>query len=233
MCDPTGVHITRIYVNCSRQSPSPIRRTNTVPVCTSTPIINVGSSDPKQQMALLAKEILKSQRSTDTFIQKSDSPKQQMPMFNKEILKPQYSSETFILKSDSPEKHMALFNKEVPMSQNSSDISSPKSASPRKYEEFAFFSKETGQKIDFNTGDGIAKVAVINTETITKKTKKTRQTLAVVPPPQKSNRSSKSSDDGDYLVPMTNKVQSSNKNEKTNFTSYDGIQMFQFTLDDG
>ncbi len=79
MCDLTGVHITRIYVNCSRQSPSPIRSSNTVPVCTSTPIINVNSSNPspKQQMALLAKEVLASQRSSsDTFIQKQQSPQQ-------------------------------------------------------------------------------------------------------------------------------------------------------------
>ncbi len=44
--------------------------------------------------------------------------------------------------------------------------------------------------------------------------------------------SSKSSDDGDYLVPMNNEIQSSNEKTKTNFTSYDGIQMFTFTLDD-
>jgi hypothetical protein len=78
MCDPTGVHITRIYVNCPRETPSPIRsQSNTVPVCTSTPIINIGSSNssPKKQMALLAKEILASQRSSETFIQKCDSPR--------------------------------------------------------------------------------------------------------------------------------------------------------------
>jgi hypothetical protein len=127
MCDPTGVHITRIYVNCSRQSPSPIRSSNSVPVCTSTPIINVGSSNPstKQQMALLAKEALASQRP---------------------------SSETFIRTSESP-----------------------------KTEQFVFLSKETGQQIDFSTGEGIGKIINPNTGTITKK-KKQRQTLAVVPP---------------------------------------------------
>lgn len=130
MCDPTGVHITRIYVNCSRQSPSPIRSTNTFPVCTSTPIINVGSSNPssKQQMALLAKEILASQ--------------QQRPC-----------SDTFIQKSESPQT-----------------------------KQYAFVSKETGQSIDFKTGDGIGKILNPNTGTITKK-KKQRQSLAVVPPP--------------------------------------------------
>jgi hypothetical protein len=44
--------------------------------------------------------------------------------------------------------------------------------------------------------------------------------------------SSKSSDDGDYLVPMMNDIQLSNEKKKANFTSYDGIQMFTFTLDD-
>jgi hypothetical protein len=168
MGDPTGVHITRIYVNCRRQSPSPIRSSNTVPVCTSTPIINVGSSNPtsKQQMALLAKEVLASQRSSS-------------------------SSETFIQKSESPQP-----------------------------EQIVFISKQTGQKIDFTTGEGISKINNVNTGTITKKKKK-RQSLAVVPPPL-SNRmnfklnisliflyfqgSSKSSDDGDYLVPMTKNV---------------------------
>ena len=76
MCDPTGVHITRIYVNCARQSPSPIRSSNTVPVCTSTPIVNVGPSNPspKKRMALLAKEVLASHRSQETFIRQSESP---------------------------------------------------------------------------------------------------------------------------------------------------------------
>ncbi|UJR26141.1 hypothetical protein I4U23_007485 [Adineta vaga] len=206
MCDPTGAHITRIYVNCSRQSPSPIRPSNSVPVCTSTPIINVGlcHPSPKQQMALVAKEILKTQRSTDTFIQKSESPIQQKPIYTKkDLTPPKPSSETFIQKPESPPKN----------------------------EEYAFISKETGQKIDFNTGEGIGKLANQNTGTITKK-KKSRQSLAVVPPAQ-STRSSKSSDDGDYLVPMTNEMPpSSNEKQKTNFTSYDGIQMFTFTLDD-
>lgn len=136
MCDPTGVHITRIYVNCPRQSPSPIRSTNTVPVCTSTPIINVASPNPstKQQMALLAKEILASQQrpSSDTFIRKSESPKN---------------------------------------------------------EQYAFISKETGQQIDFTTGDGISKIPNLNTGTITKK-KKQRQSLAVVPPPLSTRKNS-------------------------------------------
>jgi hypothetical protein len=129
MCDPTGVHITRIYVNCSRQSPSPIRSSNTVPVCTSTPIVNVGSLNPspKKQMALLAKEALAS---------KSHAP----------------CSETFILKSETP-----------------------------KPGEYVFLSKQTGQKIDFNTGEGIGKLVNPTTGTITKK-KKQRQSLAVVPP---------------------------------------------------
>jgi len=128
MCDPAGVHITRIYVNCSRQSPSPIHSSNTVPVCTSTPITNVGSSNPssKQQMALIAKEVLASQRPT---------------------------SDTFVLKKDSP-----------------------------KREEYVFHSKETGQPIDFTTGEGIGKIINPNTGTITKNKKK-RQSLAVVPPP--------------------------------------------------
>jgi len=175
MCDPAGVHITRIYVNCSRQTPSPIRSTNTVPVCTSTPIINVGPSkpSPKQQMALLAKEILASQRSTETFIQKTESPQP---------------------------------------------------------EQYVFISKETGQQIGLTTGEGIGKIINRDTETITKKKKK-RQLLAVVPPPL-STRSSKSSDDGDYLVPMNNDIELSKEKKKTNFTSYDGIQMFTFTLDD-
>jgi hypothetical protein len=195
MCDPAGVHITRIYVNCSRESPSPIRSSNTVPVCTSTPIVNVGSSNPspKQQMALLAKEVLASQRPC---------------------------SETFIRKSESP-----------------------------KPEQYVFLSKETGQQIDFTTGEGIGKIINPNTGTITKK-KKQRQSLAVVPPTLSTRMnfhssislliffvvffsdSSKSSDDGDYLVPMTNDRPSSNEKIKTNFTSYDGIQMFTFTLDD-
>ena len=84
MCDPTGVHITRIYVNCSRQSPSPIRSSNTVPVCTSTPIINVNPSNPssKEQMAKLAKEVLSSQQlSSETFIQKPLSPEQEKLVF--------------------------------------------------------------------------------------------------------------------------------------------------------
>jgi hypothetical protein len=159
MCDPTGVHITRIYVNRSRQSPSPIRSSNTVPVCTSTPIINVGPFNPsaKQQMGLLAKEILKSQRSLDTFIQKPESPKQQTTSHAKEVVKSQPSSDTFIQKAESP-----------------------------KLEEYVFTSKETGQKIDFTTGEGIGKIINPNTETISKK-KKNRQSLAVVPPPQ-SNR---------------------------------------------
>lgn len=158
MCDPAGVHITRIYVNRSRHSPSPIRSSNTVPVCTSTPIINVGPSNPttKQQMALLAKEILKKNRSSDTFIQKPESPKQQqqvvLPVKEIPIIQP--SSETFIQKSESP-----------------------------KFEEYVFISKETGQQIDFTTGEGISKMNnVVNTGTMTKKKKK-RQSLAVVPPP--------------------------------------------------
>jgi len=192
MCDPAGVHITRIYVNCSRQSPSPIRSSNTVPVCTSTPIINVNSSNSssKQQMTLIAKEFLASQRpSSDKFIQKSDSP---------------------------------------------------------QHEQYVFLSKETGQQIDLKTGEGIGKIIKSNPGPITKK-KKNRQSLAVVPP-QLSTRmnmkfdiyliflyfkgSSKSSDDGDYLVPMMNDIQLSNEKKKANFTSYDGIQMFTFTLDD-
>jgi hypothetical protein len=76
MCDPAGVHITRIFVNYSRETPSPIRSTSTVPVHTSTPIINVGQSrpTPKQQMALLAREILANQRSSETFTHKQESP---------------------------------------------------------------------------------------------------------------------------------------------------------------
>jgi hypothetical protein len=84
--------------------------------------------------------------------------------------------------------------------------------------------------VDFTTGEGIVKIINPNTGTITKK-KKQRQSLAVVPPTL-STHSSKSSDDGDYLVPMTNDRPSSNEKIKTNFTSYDGIQMFTFTLDD-
>ncbi|CAF0778702.1 unnamed protein product [Adineta ricciae] len=204
MCDPTGAHITRIYVNCSRQSPSPIRPSNTVPVCTSTPINNVAQPNPspKQQMALVAKEILKAQRSTNIFVQKPDSPQKSVPVYTaKEVSPPQPSSETFIQKPESP-----------------------------KPEKYAFVSKGTGQKIDFTTGDGISKIAPVNTGTISKK--KSRQSLAIVPPAQ-SNRSSKSSDDGDYLVPMTNEgMATSNEKRKTNFTSYDGVQMFTFTLDD-
>ncbi|CAF0813258.1 unnamed protein product [Adineta ricciae] len=204
MCDPTGAHITRIYVNCSRQSPSPIRPSNTVPVCTSTPINNIAQSNPspKQQMALVAKEILKAQRSTNIFVQKPDSPQKPMPVYTaKEVSPPQPSSETFIQKPESP-----------------------------KCEKYAFVSKGTGQKIDFTTGDGISKIAPVSTGTISKK--KSRQSLAIVPPAQ-SNRSSKSSDDGDYLVPMTNEgMATSNEKRKTNFTSYDGVQMFTFTLDD-
>jgi len=129
MCDPAGVHITRIYVNCSRQSPSPIHSSNTVPVCTSTPITNVGSSNSssKKQMALIAKEVLASQQRSN--------------------------SDTFVLKKDSP-----------------------------KYEEYVFHSKETGQQIDFTTGEGNGKIINPNTGTITKNKKK-RQSLAVVPPP--------------------------------------------------
>ena len=77
MCDPTGVHITRIHINCSRQTPSPIRSTKTLPVCTSTPIINVPSSDPspKEKMNLIAKEVLAAHRpSSETFIRKTESP---------------------------------------------------------------------------------------------------------------------------------------------------------------
>ena len=83
MSDPAGAHITRIYVNCPRQSPSPIRSTNTAPVCTSTPIINVNAShpSPKQQMARLAREILASQRSSETYIQKCESPPQEKYLF--------------------------------------------------------------------------------------------------------------------------------------------------------
>lgn len=132
MCDPTGVHITRIHVNCSRQTPSPIRSKKNVPVCTSTPIINVPSSDPssKQQMNLIAKEVLANHRST---------------------------SETFIRKTASPPPHI-------------------------EPEPLVFISKETGQQIDFNTGEGIGKIIQPNPGTITKKKKQQRQSLAVVPP---------------------------------------------------
>lgn len=172
-------------------------------------------------MALVAKEILRTQRSAETFIQKHESPTQQTPQFVTEVPPPpaSSSSETFVQKCESP-----------------------------KQEQYAFVSKETGQQIDFNTGDGIGKIANLNTGTITKK-KKSRQSLAVVPPPSSSARkhrhplvahsfrfssagSSKSSDDGDYLVPMTNDAPPANEKNKTNFTSYDGIQMFTFTLDD-
>jgi hypothetical protein len=132
MCDPAGVHITRIFVNYSRQTPSPIRSTGTVPVCTSTPIINVGlpkplpKPSPKQQMALLAKEILAQQRCSETFTQKPESPQQP--------------------------------------------------------EQFVFISKESGQHIDFKTGDGLGKLNNINTGTVVTKKKKQRETLAIVPP---------------------------------------------------
>jgi hypothetical protein len=160
MCDPAGVHITRIYVSCSRGSPSPIRPSNSAPVCTSTPINNVALCQPshKQQMALVAKEILKAQRSTETFIQKPESPIQQIPQFTSEVPQPPPpppapSSETFVQKLETP-----------------------------KHDEYVFLSKETGQKIDLTSGDGIGKIANLNTGTVTKK-KKSRQSLAVVPPP--------------------------------------------------
>lgn len=43
---------------------------------------------------------------------------------------------------------------------------------------------------------------------------------------------SKSSDDGDNMVPLINDLHVATDNRKTNFTSYDGLQMFTFTLDD-
>ncbi|CAF2716369.1 unnamed protein product [Rotaria sp. Silwood2] len=171
MCDSTGVHITRIYINCTRKTPSPIRSSNTVPVCTSTPIINIDSSNPtlQQQMGLLAKEVLGlKQRSSET--------------------------------------------------ESSQD------------EQYIFISKQTGQQIDLSTGEGISKIAKSNTGTINKK-KNRRQSSAVLP--TISSRSSKSSDDGDYSsVLMNNDMPISNEKKKTNFTAYDGLQMFTFTLDD-
>lgn len=136
MCDPTGEHITRIHINCSRQTPSPIRSKKTVPVCTSTPIINVPVCDPssKQQMNLIAKEVLANQRATsETFIRKTESPPAPP--------RPQIDSESLV-----------------------------------------FISKETGQQIDLNTGEGIGKIIQPNSGTITKKKKQQRQSLAVVPP---------------------------------------------------
>lgn len=124
MCDSTGIHITRIYINCSRQTPSPIRSSTTAPVCTSTPIIHLDSSDPtpQQQMALIAKEVLASKRSSEVFISNPESP---------------------------------------------------------SYEQYVFVSKQTGQRIDFTTGDGIGKLMNSNTGTISKK-KKTRQSTASI-----------------------------------------------------
>ncbi|CAF0722319.1 unnamed protein product [Rotaria sp. Silwood1] len=171
MCDSTGIHITRIYVNCTRKTPSPIRSSNTVPVCTSTPIINIDSSNAilKQQIGLLAKEVI--------------------------ALK-QRPSETESLQD----------------------------------EQYVFISKETGQQIDLLTGEGISKITNSNTGTINKK-KKRRQSTAVLP--TISSGSSKSSDDGDYSsVLMNSDMPISNEKKKANFTSYDGIQMFTFTLDD-
>ncbi|CAF3371405.1 unnamed protein product [Rotaria socialis] len=175
MCDPAGVHITRIYINNSRKTPSPIRSSNTVPVCTSTPIIDLESSNltSQQQIALTAKEILAAKHSPEEFNQQTESPPQQ--------------------------------------------------------QQYVFISKETGHQIDFSTGEGIGKIANPGTGTISKK-KKIRQTIATIP--SSSSRSSKSSDDGDYAVLTNNEMHSSNEKKKTNFTSYDGIQIFSFTLDD-
>ncbi|CAF1564407.1 unnamed protein product [Rotaria magnacalcarata] len=176
MCDPAGVHITRIYINNSRKTPSPIRSSNTNPVCTSTPIIDLESSNltSQQQMALIAKEILATRHLPKDFNQRTESP-------------------------------------------------------PQQQQQYVFISKETGHQIDFSTGEGIGKIANPSTGTISKK-KKIRQTIATVP--SSSSRSSKSSDDGDYAVLTSNEIRSSNEKKKTNFTSYDGIQIFTFTLDD-
>ena len=83
MGDPSGAHITRIYVNCPRLSPSPIRSSKSAPVCTSTPITPGAPSNtsPKEKMAQLAKEILASQRSSETFVQKPASPEPEQYMF--------------------------------------------------------------------------------------------------------------------------------------------------------
>ena len=126
MGDPVGAHITRIYVNCPRSSPSPIRSSNTAPVCTSTPIAPGLSNNPspQQKMAQIAKEAAASQRGSETFIRKAQTP----PLDN-----------------------------------------------------FLFVSKESGQAIDFNTGDGLGKLNPPNVPTLPKKKKK-RHTLAVVPP---------------------------------------------------
>ncbi|CAF0753496.1 unnamed protein product [Rotaria sordida] len=175
MCDSTGVHITRIYVNCTRKTPSPIRSSNTIPVCTSTPISNIDSTNSilQQQVGLLAKEVLALQ---------------------------QGSSEILIQNTESLQN-----------------------------EQYIFISKGTGQQIDFLTGEGITKITNSNTGTINKK-KKRRQSNAVLP--TISSRSSKSSDDGDYSVVTNNDMPLSNEKKKANFTSYDGIQVFTFTLDD-
>lgn len=77
MCDQAGVHITRIYINNSRKPPSPIHPSDDVPVRTSTPISIADTSNltPQQQMALIAKEVLASQRSSsEVFNQQNQSP---------------------------------------------------------------------------------------------------------------------------------------------------------------
>ena len=126
MDDPVGVHITRIYVNSSQPTPSPVPSSTTIPVCTSTPITNIGSVNPsaRQPIALPAKDVSASQDSSEKTIQKTES---------------------------------------------------------KQDEQYVFISKETGQQINFKTGEGIAKAVNSNTGTITKKKIK-RQSLAVVPP---------------------------------------------------
>lgn len=72
MTDPVGAHITRIFVNCPRSSPSPIRSTKSAPVCTSTPITNGNqlNQSPQEKMALIAKQMINAQRSNDVFNRK-------------------------------------------------------------------------------------------------------------------------------------------------------------------
>jgi len=225
MCDPAGVHITRIYVNSSRQSPSPIRSSKSVPICTSTPITTTNTKGPlpKQQAALLAKEILASHRlCSETFIQKPRTYVKQS--------EPEPEPEPEPVSVSEPEPEPEPESEPAPTS---------------KPEQFVFISKESGHAIDLMTGEGIGKIKP-EMGTLTKK-KKQRQTLAVVPPAgsARKNRnfstnqvfllllgSSKSSDDGDYLVPLVNDIQMPNEKQKTNFTSYNGIQAFTFTLDD-
>jgi hypothetical protein len=161
----------------------------------------------------------------------------------------------------SPQEAMALIAKEVLASQRASETYIQKPLSPPP-EQLLFVSKQTRQTIDFTTGDGLSKILPMNAEVIPKKKKKRQTLAVVPPAIESMRMynmnkyqfdkqqiqwacfifilppfcpylgSSKSSDDGDNLVPLTNNICESDAKPKTNFTSYDGIQMFTFTLDD-